>query len=567
LFRELSYLLRALFHHGSMESDLDRELRAHIEQQAEKYIQAGMSPEEAARRARLEFGGIEQIKEECRESWGVRIISELAQDLRYGLRQLRRNPGFTLVAVLTLALGIGANTAIFSLLDPLLLRELPVYRPHELVCISSAGSLGKTGIGYISEVNAYYSYRDHAHGLSGVAAYGPSGTYRVSADGNTSIARGEIVSGNYFTVLGVRPYLGSFFNRGTSQSALGNPVVISFDFWQRQFKSNRAAIGQVVLIDQTAYTIFGVAPPSFFGTEIGESPDVYLSLDGRLSQEDRQRAQWVTIIARRKPGVSIPQVRAGLLPLFNQITRKSDLPEVEKRESMARLVVTPANRGLSDLRQRFGLAAKILMGIVGLVLLIACANAANIFLAFGATHRREIAVRFALGAGRWRLARLLLARSVLIALAGAIVGLLLARWTDSILLSSLSTAGSPVILKAGFSYRILLFTALVTGLTVLLAGLGPSVLCTRVGLNEELAEPPGAGFLSRRSTISNTFLLTQISVCAVLLAGAGLLLRSLAILETFNPGFDRDHVLAVSLHDYAHMRTSAELAASYKELL
>jgi len=549
------------------ERELDEELRAHLAMAVGERIEQGEDPAEAEANARREFGNVPLVKEVTRDQWGWRWLETLLQDLRYGLRQLRRNLGFTIVAIVTLALGIGANTAIFSLLDPLLLRDLPVYRPHELVCMSSAGSLGKAGIGYLSEIDAYYSYRDQAQGLSGVAAYGPSGAYKVSVDGNTSTAEGRVVSGNYFTVLGVHPSLGSFFTRETSQNGLGNPVVISFDFWRRQFKGDREAIGKVISIDNAAYTIFGVAPPGFFGTVVGESPDVYLSLDGHLSQADRQRAAWVTIIARRKPGISISQLRAGLYPLFTQIVRKSELPEVEKRESMARLVVTPASRGLSGLRQKFGLAAKILMGIVGLVLLIACANAANLFLAYGAGHRREMAVRLALGAGRWRLTRLLLARSALIAIAGAIIGLLVAQWTDSILLGSLSTAGSPAVLRAGLSVRLLLFTVVITGLTALLAGLVPSIFPSRVNFNEELAAHPGAGFLSQRSKVSNTFLLAQISVCAILLAGAGLLLRSLVILETFNPGFDRDHVLAVSLHDTAQGSTPIEQTVSYKELL
>ncbi len=549
------------------ERELDEEIRAHLAMASRERMEQGESPAEAEANSLREFGNTMLVKEVTRDMWGWRWLEALLQDARYGLRQLRHNPGFTAVAVITLALGIGANTAIFSLLDPLLLRELPVRNPQELVCISSAGTLGNEAQGYISEVQAYYSYRDDAQAFSGVAAYTPPGSYKVTIDGRTNTADGEIVSENYFRVLGVQPYWGSPFTRANSQSAPGNPVVLSFEYWRKALTGDRNAIGKVILVDKIAYTIAGVTPPEFFGTEVGESPAIYLPLDGRLSESDRERAEWVTILARLKPGVSIAQAGAGLTPLFKQMVRASTLPEVTKREHMARLLLTPANRGLSDLRQRFGGPAVILMVIVGLVLVIACANVANLFLAFGASRRREIALRLTMGAGRWRLVRLLLVRAALVAIAGAAVGLLAAKWTAAILVGSLSTAGSPVMLQAGVSLRVLVFTIAVTGLAVLLAALMPALSATRVKLSEDLRMHPGAGILSPRSRVGKTLLLAQISICVVLLAGAGLLLRSLVKLETFNPGFDRDHVLAVSLRSAARDRTVEQQKVSYGGLL
>jgi predicted permease len=558
-------LLRLLKRRRQRERELDDEIRGHLAMAVRERIEQGENPAKAEANARREFGNATLVKEVTRDMWGWRWLETLLQDLRYALRQLHRNPGFTAVAVLTLALGIGANAAIFSILDPLLLRDLPVYKPQELVCISSAGTLGNAGQGYSSEVAAYNLYRDHARAFSGIAAYTELGAYSVNAGGVTSTVAGEIVSGNYFTVLGIRPYWGSFFTRKTSQE--GNPAVLSYQYWQRAFNGDRNAVGKVIEVDKATYTIRGVVPLAFFGTEVGKWPDIYLSLDGRLPDSEKPGADWVTIFGRLKPGVTLAQAKADLIPLFKQYVRRSMVPEVEVRESIAHVVLTPAPRGLSELRQRFALPALILMAVVGLILLIACANVANLSLAFGASRRREIAVRLAVGAGRWRLVRLLLAQAALVAMAGATAGLLAARWTAAILAASLSTAASPVVLNTGLGAQALMFTVGVTVLTIFLAGLVPALSSTRVSLTEELKISPGSGLLSARSRLGNGLLIAQVAICVILLAGAGLLLHTLLILETFNPGFDRNHVLAVALESAARGRDAAQENAFYTQLL
>jgi predicted permease len=376
---------------------------------------------------------------------------------------------------------------------------------------------------------------------------------------------GEIVSGNYFTVLGVRPHWGTFFTRKTSHE--GNPAVLSYQYWQRAFNGDGNAIGKVIEVGKATYTIRGVAPPAFFGTEVGKWPDIYLSLDGPLPDSKKPGADWVTIFGRLKPGVTLAQAKADLTPLFKQYVRGSLLPEVEIRESVAHVVLTPAPRGLSELRHRFALPALVLMVVVGLILLIACANVANLFLAFGASRKREIAVRLAVGAGRWRLVRLLLAQAALVAMAGAIAGLFAARWTDAILAGSLSTVAFPVVLNTGLGAQALMFTLGVTVVTIVLAGLVPALSATRVSLTEELKISPGAGLLSARSRLGNSLLTAQVAICVILLAAAGLLLHTLVILETFNPGFDRNHVLAVALESPARGRNAASESALYGQLL
>jgi predicted permease len=491
----------------------------------------------------------------------------LFQDLRYGTRTLRKNPGFTVVAVLTLALGIGANTAIFSILDPLLLRKLPVNSPDELVWVSSAGTLGPAEKGS-SEIQSFYTYRDKARVFSGVLAFASVKPYEVTRDGQTLSASGEIVSRNYFTVLGVRPFAGRLFASDGDHGSSGNSIVLSSDYWKRTFNADPNVIGKSLSLNNISYTILGVTPPEFFGAEVGNGPDFYLSLEDRLSDADQWSAQWVTILARLKPELSQAQAEAGLGPLFEQIIRGSSLPEVEKREILARVILTPAGRGLSDLRTHFSLPAQILMAVVGFILLIACANVANLLLARGMGRRREITVRLALGAGRGRIVRQLLTESALLASMGAVIGLLAGRWASGVLVVSLSTARSPIVFTAGLSGRVLLFAVVVLGLTVLICGLAPALSSTRADLAQDLKVQAGdVGRSSSRSRLGKLFLVTQIALSMTLLAGAGLLLRSLVNLETFDVGFDRDHVLAVSMSGHAADRNREQMRAFYEQLL
>jgi predicted permease len=504
-------------------------------------------------------------------------MHSLWQDVRYGVRVLAKNPGFTTLAVLTLALGIGANTAMFSILDPLLLRKLPVRDPGQLVWASSTGTFGRPAEG--SELATYYAYRDKAIAFASVLGFSAMAPYEVTFDGRKISANGELVSANYFEALGVRPFSGRLL-AGSDEH--GTPaLVVSFNFWKRELESNPGAIGKVITfgdqsdatrtgtIPEHSFILIGIAPPEFFGAKVGESPDFYVPLNATtLPTQDYWQAQWVTILARLKPGISIAQAQASLDALLQEIERTSTLPQITRDENFAQALVMPAARGLSDAREKFSLPARILMIVVGLLLLIACGNVANLLLARGMARKPEFAVRLALGAGCWRVVRQLLTESALLGTAGAFAGLAVGRWTGGLLLASLSTRQLPIVLATGLSVRTLVFTAVVLVLTVLVCGLAPALAAVRGELAEELKiQGPGSQRSSAQSRVGNVLIVSQVALSMMLLAAAGLLLHSLFNLETFDAGFDRDKVLIVSMSSYSAAHTRDQIAQFYAQLL
>ena len=489
------------------------------------------------------------------ENWLDSILS----DSRFAFRMLRKSPGLNVIAILTLALGIGANAAVFSILDPLLLRKLPVQDPDSLVFLGNAGLWHAArhldyDTAITSELSAYGHYRDENSVFSGVVFFTGTEEYDLTRDGEASSASGETISTNYFSVLGVRPYLGRLIAPQDGEGAAAFPVVvISYAYWQRAFAANPSVIGQAISLENSdwsfdllrnhVYRIIGVAPPSFSGVEVGRNPDLYFP-----APNSGDSPAFITIVARLKPGISLAQVSASLAPIYQETVRDSKLPEVEKQEDMAGLVVEPIAHGLSRVRDKFGLAAKIAMAVVGLVLLIACVNVANLLLARGISRRTELTVRMALGAGRWRLIRQMLAEATLLGLAGAIAGLLAANWTTKSLVAALSTEKLLVQLDATLDARVFAFAAAVLAITILVCGLIPAISATRSDLTPDLkVSGANAAHAVSRSRLGNLLLGAQITISAIVLVAAGLFLHSLFNLETCNLGFDADHLVAVTL--------------------
>jgi len=494
---------------------------------------------------------------------GATILQNLIQDVRYAARMLRRNPGFTLTALLTLALGIGANTAIFSILDPLLLRKIPVDRPEELVRVDAAGTLGDAGVW---EARAFERLRDHSPVFTGVVAFVPAQLDDVAHDGRSSSARAEIVSVNYFNVLGLRPFAGRLV---VQEQELGRVAVLGFDYWRREFGADTAALGKNIVVQGKALTVIGVTAQDFFGMKVGEAADLYLPLapNQPLIPTKGPSLDWVLAIGRLKQGVSPAEAKAALQPVLRQIQAESDIPAIEQRPVMDHIVLTSAARGLSALRSRFSLPARILMCVVGLVLLIACSNVANLLLAQGSSRKREITVRLALGAQRRRLVRQLLTESTVLAAAGAAAGLFAAYGTSRLIVASLSDFQTHVVLATPLSARVLLFSLASTVLAVLVCGLAPALSATRVDLGLDIKMNAAGRTHGAPARLSSLLVVGQVAMSVAALVAGGMLLHSLFNLETMDVGFDRDHVLALDMAGNSPGYTSERIKNFYDRLL
>jgi predicted permease len=477
-----------------------------------------------------------------------------------------KNPGFTAVAVLTLALGIGANTAIFSLLHAVLLRSLPVHEPNQLVLFGKGRASGSTN-GFPSESMQLFSYpfyrefRKKNQAFSAVTAVDSImfSTHGRVADGtNFEKINAELVSGTFFNTLGVNPILGRALTDADDLTPGGHPVAVaSYSWWQRRLRRDPAAVGKTVTIRSTAYTIIGVAPPEFFGVIVGQSPDLWipLAMEKEISPGWNGLAnnlfQSLYVFARRKPGISMEQAGADTNLLFKQILHQYAGPKPSREQldgiRHALIEVTPASTGLSHLRQRFSASLKLLMAVVALVLLIACANVANLLVARATTRQREIAVRMSMGAGHWRLVRQLLTESVLLALLGGVAGVLSAWWGSSLLVRLVSSGIEVVPIRVSPDARVLGFTLVITMLTAILFGGAPALRAARLELAPSLKEGRGAIPAQSCSWLSRSLVVGQVALSLVLLVGASLFLRSLVNLMNVETGFDRHNVLVMGI--------------------
>jgi predicted permease len=493
-------------------------------------------------------------------------MSTLLQDLRYGARMLAKSPGFTLVTIITLMLGIGANTAIFSLVDALLLKSLPVEEPNQLVLFGKGQSSGLTN-GFPRGSTDLFSYpfyeqmRQHNDVFTDVAAllsmsWNEHGT--VSSNGSNSEPeqmRVQPVSGNYFAVLGVNAGLGRVFTDDDDRTNGAHPLaVVSHGWWERRLGGDPQAIGKSITIDQTAYTIIGVGPKEFFGTTVGEAPDIWIPLamqpqlppahwDGRTDK----LFQSLNLIGRMKNGVNIGQAGAAVNVAFKQFLQEQagPQPSAENAQNLERANVelTPAGKGLSQIRQQFSLSLKILMGVVGLVLLIACANVANLLLGRAATRQREFAVRLAVGAGRARLVRQLLTESVLLSLIGGIAAIFLAWWGSSLLVWMASGSAEALPLDVSPNPRVLGFALLASLLSAVIFGTAPALRAARVDPYAALKGGKGAGQAASHNRLSKALIVAQVALSLLLLVGAGLFVRTLINLQNVPTGFNQQNVM------------------------
>ena len=488
------------------------------------------------------------------------------QDIRYGLRILLKKPGFTLIAVLSLALGIGANTAIFSLLDAVLIKSLPVQQPEQLVLFGKGENMGMTNSfpDQSWDLFSYPFYRriqQRSDVFSGVASL-LSIPWTVHGFVNSNGSSGDIeqlqvqlVSGNYFQVLGVNAGVGRVLTDADDQNQGGHPVaVVSHAWWEQKLGGDPSAIGKTVTIDGTAYSIIGVAPKEFFGTTVGSAPDMWVPLamekqlppahwDGR----NREDFQSLFLIGRLKNGVTSAQASAVVNLLFKQTleVRAGAQPSGARLQDIQRasIELTPAGRGLSTLREQFSLSLKVLMGVVALVLLIASANVANLLLAHGTARRREFAVRVALGAGRIRLVRQLLTESVLLALLGGVAGVALAWWGSRLLLVMASDGPEALPVNVTPNIRVLGFTIGVSLLCAIVFGTAPALRASRTEPNTSLKAGKSTPLTTLRNPLGKAFVIAQVALSLVLLVGAGLFVRTLINLQSIPSGFNQENAM------------------------
>ena len=488
----------------------------------------------------------------------------MIQDLRYGLRMLLKHKGFTAVAVLSLALGIGANTAIFSLMDALMLRALPVYEPDRLMLFGNAESAGIT-IGFPGSSTDLFSYptyrdlRERTQSFSDIAAVHsiPSrvhGVVQASGSGELEQINAQMVSGTYFSVLGVNAYLGRILTPDDDLTPGSHPLVVaSYSWWQRRFAGNSSVIGSTISIDKTSYTIVGVTPREFFGTTVGDSPDIWvpLSMQEQLPPGFKglthRLFQSLYLIGRLKPGADLEPAGVETNLLFKQLLGEyaGAQPSAERLQAIekARVELTPAGQGLSELRGEFSLPLKILMVVVGVVLLIACANIANLLMARAAARRQEFTVRVALGANAFRIGRQLLTESLLLSLVGGTAGILVGSWGSSAMVSMVSTGPQVLPLNVEPDLRVLAFTLIISVISALLFGTAPAIRASRVELNTSLKSNRASSSAMTRSFLGKTLLVTQVALSLLLLVGAGLFVRSLVNLQQVDTGFNQEHVL------------------------
>ena len=593
-FRKLKWLTRQ----RGREADLRDEIQFHLEEEAAERIAEGLAAEQARWAARRDLGNVALIQEDTRAAWGWTTLDQIGQDLRYTVRTMANAKAFTALAVLSLALGIGANTAIYSFMDSILLRSLPVSDPESLAVLnwqargtgrlfvmhSMDGSTyrDKSGVtGGIFPFPAFDLVRRTSSDFACVFAYHHTGVLNLTVKGQAEIASGEYVSGDYFRGLAILPAAGRLIAPDDDQFAAPPAAVVSYAFSQRRFGGTASAPGQSVLINNVPFTVIGVTPPGFFGVDPAAAPDVYLPMHANVAVEAANQwgfkaagyleadYYWVEIMGRLRPGVSRAQVQAGLAPQFHQWVSSTARNEQE-RANLPALVVREGAGGLDTLRREYSKPLFVLLALVGLILALACANVANLLLARAASRRREIALRVSLGAGRLRLVRQMLTESVLLALTGGFLGVLFAIWGIRFLTLLLANGQTNFTLHAQLNWHVLGVAAAVSLLTGVLFGLAPAMQSTRVDVMPALkgmrTGQRSAWHLHRHFSLGDILVAGQIAISLLMLVAAGLFVRTLSNLQSVELGFNRENILMFELNARQAGHKVPEVTAFYDDL-
>ncbi len=567
---ELLRRLRFLFRRESFERDLEEEMRHHLALKSE-----AQSPNAAARH----FGNVTLLKENSRSMWTFPLFEQLGQDIRYAFRAMAANPLFTATAALSLALGIGANTAIYSFMDAILMRALPVPHPEQLAVFkwSSKGRPGvirslngsnrrdrKTNVSTspnfpFAAADVFTADRDV---VTALFAYAYTQTFNLNVAGRAEAAGGCPISGNFYSGLGIVPAAGRLISPDDDRTGAPLTGVLAYAYWQRRFNSDPAVIGQTILANNLPITIVGVSAPGFYGLDPAVHPDFFFPLHAlplfspNPARDEKNRFfdnhfYWLEMMARLRPGVSLAQAQAAFAPQFHHFAESTATSEKE-RQIFPDLWLDAGSSGLDSLRQRYSEPLRVLMAMVALILTIACANMANLLLARSSARRREMAIRLSMGAGRWRIVRQLLTESILLSLTGGALGLIFAYWGIQSITWLIANGEENFTLHAELNWPVLAFTFALSLLAGLVFGLAPALQSTGFDLTPALKESKSGASHARRSALrpglGSALVVAQIAISLILVIAAGVFVRNLVNLNTADLGFNRGNVLLFSLN-------------------
>ena len=558
---DLRFRARALFRHKAVEDELDEELRFHFDREVEKYVKRGMTEDEAKRQARLVFGGQEQMKEDCREARGTSLIELTLDDAKYAVRQLRMNPTFALVMIITLALSIGANSAIFSVIDGVLLKKLPYRQPERLMRIFlSNQAYPKFPLNPFD----FLDFRARNRSFESIAAF-TRGDVQISGDGEPIKLNGFGITSGYFRVLGLQPELGREFDYQAEIPGNGLQVILSDRVWRSRFGSDPNIIGRKITLNMQPFTVIGVMPAGaehpgneYHSVAYGESVDVWWPFSF-AGDSNRRGSHFIEGIGRLKAGVSPEQARAEMNAIMAQLAR-----EHPNNDAGWSVLVIPLYTEIVGTRRQMLL---VLLGAVGIVLLIACANAANLLMARAAARQREIAVRLAMGAPRLRVVRQLLTESLLISCSGGMLGLVLA-FAGVRALVSLLPADFPRANDIHVSWPVLLFTLAASLVTGILFGTAPAIQASYTDPKEGLQKGSRTSTANKhQNRLRSALVIAEMGLASVLLIGAGLMLRTFLNLIHLDAGFRQDHALTATLSlPHVRYKTNEQTAEFYRRL-